>query len=399
MKRPEIPRSPRLDFFTRKVVYLGLQACLALAYVTAWSYSRIRRNRRPPPDQVRSIAAVWYWPPDFPSASRTRLGTWKDRFEGEGIRFDNYHVGAMEELVREYEAGSWTARYWFYTKVLWRRWRQFFVLRRYDVVWIDRWFLPHYPLRRPLFEQCVRRMVPYLVVDSSDGTDYVGNPSLVLGVMALADKITVAYKGLYEFYRPRFAKVERFEYPILEEGYRVRVDHRDPKRFTIGWMGSPSNFRYLKDIEGELQRVALQRPFRMVVICRQEVELNIPGADIAYRTYGSDYHELIASFDIGLSPFTVDDFGTAGKIAMKHQEFLLCGVPQVCSPVGISEHVVDGVHALVAARIEDWSPAILRLMDSEALRASIAANGRQLCLEHYTVDGQWPRVRDALTVF
>ena len=127
--------------------------------------------------------------------------------------------------------------------------------------------------------------------------------------------------------------------------------------------------------------------------------LDVPGAEIEHHVYGPDYQDLIASFDIGLAPFTVDDFGTAGKIAMKHQEFLLCGVPQVCSPVGISEHVVDGVHALVAPRVEDWAPAILRLMESEDLRSSIAVRGRALCLEHYTVEGQWPRVKHALTVF
>jgi glycosyltransferase involved in cell wall biosynthesis len=387
-----------VDFFTRKAAFLLLQASLAVTLAAAWLYGRLFAGWRRS-GKIRSIAAVWYWPPDFPSASRTRLGIWKDRFERSGIRFDNFHVGRMRELVAEYEAGSWTRRYWFYTKTLWRRWRQLLFLHRYDVVWIDRWFLPHYPLRRALFERSIRRIVPHLVIDSSDGSDYMGNPGLVLEAMALADRVTVAYKRLYEFYAPKFSSVVKFEYPIVEEGYRVRTEHSTPKCFTLGWMGSPYNFKYLKDIEGELQKVASHRPYRLVVICRQRVSLDIPGAEIAYRTYGDDYFDLLASFDIGLAPFTVDDFSTSGKIGMKHQEFLLCGIPQVCSPVGISEHAVDGVHALVARRIEDWSPAILRLMEDESLRSRIARNGRDLCRTHYTVEGQWPTVRDALTVF
>jgi hypothetical protein len=281
--------------------------------------------------------------------------------------------------------------------MLWRRWRQFFALRHYDVVWIDRWFFPHYPLRQPLFESCLRRMVPHLVIDSSDGSDYLCNPRLVLGVMALADKITVAYKGLQDFYTPRFPHVERFEYPIIEDGYRVRTDHSAPGRFTLGWMGSPTNSAYLRDIEAQLRLVASQQPFRLVVICRQRVELDIPGAEISYHSYGEDYFDLIASFDIGLVPFTVADFSTTGKIGMKHQEFLLCAIPQVCSRVGISEHVVDGEHVIAAPRIEDWAPALLRLMKDDALRARIARNGRELCRRFYTVDGQWPAVKKALT--
>src|SRR5688500_4893527 len=139
MKSADNKSAARIDFFTRKLVYLFLQGCLALAFLTAGAYSRLRRRRAPRPGAVRSIAAVWYWPPDFPSASRTRLGTWKPLFEREGIRYDDFHVGSMGELTREYEAGSWTRRYWFYTKILWRRWRQLLALAPYDVVWIDRW--------------------------------------------------------------------------------------------------------------------------------------------------------------------------------------------------------------------------------------------------------------------
>jgi glycosyltransferase involved in cell wall biosynthesis len=388
-----------VDWYLRKPLYALLRASLALAHATAWAFSRLFPRAEPRPAAVRSIAAVWYWPPDYPAASRTRLGVWKPYFEREGIRFDDFHVGTMAELVREYEAGSWTTRYWFYLKTLWRRWRQLFALRGYDVVWIDRWFYPHYPLRRALFERCLRRMVPYLVIDSSDGSDYQGNPALVMDAMSLADRITVAYARLHEFYRERFPQVVRFEYPIVETGYRVRSSHRDPERFTLGWMGSPSNFAYLKSIEGELRKVAARRAFRLIVICRQEVALDVPGAEVSYHRYGDDYFELLARFDIGLAPFTVDDFSTSGKIGMKHQEFLLCAIPQVCSPVGISEHVVDGEHALVARAVEDWSPALLRLMEDPALRERLARQGRALCRRHYTVEGQWPVVREALTAF
>jgi glycosyltransferase involved in cell wall biosynthesis len=141
----------------------------------------------------------------------------------------------------------------------------------------------------------------------------------------------------------------------------------------------------------------VRRPFRLVVICRQDVALDVPGAELSYHRYGDDYFDLLARFDIGLAPFTVDDFSTSGKIGMKHQEFLLCAIPQVCSPVGISEHVVDGEHALVARRIEDWSAAILRLMEDAPLRARLGRQGRELCRAYYTVDGQWPAVRKALT--
>ena len=84
---------------------------------------------------------------------------------------------------------------------------------------------------------------------------------------------------------------------------------------------------------------------------------------------------------------------------MKHQEFLLCQIPQVCSPQGISEHAVDGENCLIADDIEEWAPAIIRLMENEQLRENLAKAGRSMCLEHYTFDGQWPLAKKALSEF
>jgi glycosyltransferase involved in cell wall biosynthesis len=179
----------------------------------------------------------------------------------------------------------------------------------------------------------------------------------------------------------------------------LRTSWEQKEKFVIGWMGSPYNFEYVKDIEKELQKVAQKHPFKFIIICRQDVAIDIPGAEIEYHRYGKNYEELIQSFDIGISPFTVKSFGNTGKIGMKHQEFLLCQIPQVCSPQGISEHAVNNENCLIADEIEEWAPAIIRLIEDEALRKKLAIEGRKMCLEHYTFDGQWPLAKRALTEF
>ena len=65
----------------------------------------------------------------------------------------------------------------------------------------------------------------------------------------------------------------------------------------------------------------------------------------------------------------------------------------------LAEHAIDGEHLLIAREIPDWAEKIRQLMGDESLRERIAENGRKLCLEHYTVEGQWPAVLRALTVF
>lgn len=391
---------PKWDYYTRKPVYALFLILQFFCKAFVGIYSSVFSRKNKAITKANSIAAVWYWPYDFPSASFTRLGKWKEYFDKEGIRYENFYVGSMQEKVDHYEAGTWTRRYWFYIKILLKRTAQFTKLKNFDVVWIDRWYLPYYPSKDAFWEKSIKKMVAKLIMDSTDGFDYESNPHLIMDIFKTADRITVAYEGLYNFYQPKFGeKVFRFNYTIIEDDYKIRDNWEIKDKPVIGWMGSPYNFSYVKDIEKELQKVAQKHPFTFLIICRQDVEIDIPGAEIKYYRYGPDYEALIQSFDIGISPFTVHTFGNTGKIGMKHQEFLLCQIPQVSSPIGISEHALHEKHCLIANKIEDWANEIIKCIESEALRKNLAIEGRKLCLEHYTFNGQWPLAKAALSEF
>lgn len=388
-----------MDFILRKIAYLYLR-------MTEWFIHRkmakfVEQNPvKDKPEKIKSIAAVWYFPSDYPAASHTRLGRWKEYFESEGIQFDNFHVSSMKDVTENYEGTSWTKRYLFYRRILKTRFAQFKKLKNYDVIWVDRWFYPYYPSEDAYWEENIKKIAPYLVVDSTDGGDYESNPELILKIFSAADKITVAFEGLHDFFKPIFGdKVERFNYTIIEDDYIIKESWKQKDMMTIGWMGSPYNFEYVKSIEPALQEVAKNQPFNFVIICRKQVEINIPGAKISYHQYGDDYEELIASFDIGIAPFTEKSFSNTGKIGMKHQEFLLCRVPHVTSPQGISEHAKHNEHCLIADSLDDWSEMVLELLNNEQLRTDLSHNGRLMCRAHYSFDGQWHLAKKALTEF
>ncbi len=82
---------------------------------------------------------------------------------------------------------------------------------------------------------------------------------------------------------------------------------------------------------------------------------------------------------------------------MKHQEFMICSIPQVCSPFGISEAIEHEDTALVARRPEDWIPNLLRLMEDEYLREKLGTRSRALFERLYTYEGVYPDVFRALT--
>jgi hypothetical protein len=381
--------------FWRKITYVGILLTLAFCYGTAWIYSLFKRRKK---GVVKKIAAVWYWPTDF-NADELRMGFWASYLSKEGILLENFWICSQEEFVRDWEKGIWSKKYLFYSRMIWRRWKQYFKMIEYDVVWIDRAFLPYFPIKRAFFERCIKRIGCRIVIDNTDGSDLVSNERLVLDTIAQADTLTVGYEKLYERYKSEVPKIVRLNWTIPVEPYIVKSDWELQDPPVLGWMGSPSNYRYLLDIVPELEKVAMVRSYKLIVICRLDVDIQIPNVEVEHHLYNDEYYNLIGEFDIGLAPFTERGFVNEGKIAMKHQEFLICKIPQVCSDVAISEHVRNEEHVLMVSQIDGWSSSILRLLEDQNLRKKLGVNSRVLFDKHYHYDAWYPTLKDALTNF
>lgn len=388
-----------LESLKRKFAYLYLQATFVYVYTIAFIYSlifnRAASKRKKP---IKKIAAVWYNPPDL-NGSNLRFGHWQKYFEEAGYQYDNFHISSIRETDEMFNNAPWAEKYKFYRINLLRRLKQFYRLKDYDTVWIHRAFVVAYPLKQAFLERCIKRMVGYVVVDSTDGQDYESNPELVLDTMAQADRITVAFSSLKEFFAEHFDDIVQFNWTIPVDDYIVKPDYKLKELPIIGWMGNRGNFYHVQMIENHLQEVAKVKPFKFMYICRDKQDINIPDATVEHRLFGDDYFKLIADFDIGISPVFGDTITHKGKIAMKHQEFLMSAVPQVCSPVAISEFVEDRKDVLIAEQIEDWSKLLLELMNDKYLREKLGKNGREVFMKHYTYESEFPKVLAALTKF
>ena len=142
--------------------------------------------------------------------------------------------------------------------------------------------------------------------------------------------------------------VEQVFWTIPDEDYIKKNNYSINGKPIIGWMGSPGNFNEVLKIKDALVEINKQKPFIFRYICRKNYTEELKGLDTEHHFFGEDYYSIIASFDIGISPFITKNMRTMGKIAMKHQEFLLTGVPQICSDVAISEFAKHKDQVLIA---------------------------------------------------
>jgi hypothetical protein len=382
-----------MDFFTRKLAYVWLRFSEFTVNFIVLIYS-IFYKRKDRSGEIKSIGAFWYYPPDL-TGSNLRLGGWQEFFSEDRIKFKNYHINNLSDFVKNIEKGNWTQKYCFYSKNLWRRLPQLLDSHKFDTIWIDRSLIPYYPRNHAYLEKRIKKVCKRLIVDSTDGGDYKGNPKLMMDVYKTADEITVGYKYLKHFFDENHLISTQVFWTIPTDKY-FKKSIQTKEKLIVGWMGSPGNFSQVLLILDELKEVYKTIPFIFRYICRKNFNTHFEGIDVEYYSFSDDYYKIISSFDIGISPFLDVSFSTQGKIAMKHQEFLLMGIPQICSPVAISEFVVNDKHVLIANNLTDWSRCLIKLMTDVNKQKMLSIESKKLFEEYYTFKSQYPKLKKVL---
>lgn len=178
--------------------------------------------------------------------------------------------------------------------------------------------------------------------------------------------------------------------------YRPARDH-GMRSLTIGWIGSPTTWTYVRPILPVLERFCHDQNARFLVVgggtgaatdrfLEMEVRAWDPGREIA------DVQEM----DVGIMPLP-DEPWAQGKSGFKLIQYMACGLPVVASPVGVNRLIVDdGIHGFLARGPDEWRDALERLARSSELRRERGEAGRRRVLAHYSLQSQAPRLIEAL---
>ncbi|MDE2579755.1 MAG: glycosyltransferase family 4 protein [Hyphomicrobiales bacterium] len=167
-----------------------------------------------------------------------------------------------------------------------------------------------------------------------------------------------------------------------------QAPQRDPSRFTIGWIGSPSTASYLKMLHGPLARIGAEGPTRFIVMgghCDP-----IPNVEVVNLHWSEEAEiDVINTFDVGVMPLT-DDEWSRGKCAFKMIQYMACGVPALVSPVGANLDVAQGGRALLASDAREWVANLQLLRDDPLFAMALGAAGRQRIERSYSLEAATP---------
>jgi glycosyltransferase involved in cell wall biosynthesis len=307
-----------------------------------------------------------------------------------------------DAYVKRYYAGQptdWPHLFLLYA----RRIRDLLSAGQFDLVWIERETLPYLPAFPEWFLH--RFGIPY-VIDYDDAVfhNYDSHRRWIvratLGrkidkVMRYAQMVIVGNDYLAERAKQAGAKcIEYLPTTVDLNGIDPNVQPQN-EVFTVGWIGTPANVKYLAHIAPALKEVCRNGVGRLVTVGARPWELGDINGEIRKWSLETESAD-IQSFDVGIMPLPDTPF-ERGKCAYKILQYFACGRPAVASPVGVNSQVVEqGVNGYLPSTTNQWIHALSTLRDNPSLRHLMGTLGRQKIENSYSLQKTAPRLASLL---
>ena len=178
--------------------------------------------------------------------------------------------------------------------------------------------------------------------------------------------------------------------------YTLKNDFSQSVRITIGWLGSRSSLRFVKNLIPAFENIFKKHSnTQLKIVCSEFLEsAHMP--IIKKKWSLNEEVEDLKSFDIGVMPLS-NDIWSKGKCGLKILQYNSVGVPAVCTPVGVNrEIVVDGVNGFWAQNEAQWEDCLLKLIEEKELRKKMGLKGREIVEKNYSLEVSAPRLLSVL---
>ena len=217
-------------------------------------------------------------------------------------------------------------------------------------------------------------------------------------VPKFADYVTVASKGLEEFYR----KFNPFYISNGADPQVFQLAENSNNKPVVLFMGLFHPDIIDADIVVQaIAKVSEKYDTQLLMIGdgddRPRIQnlahkLNI---DASFTGHIDDVSSVIRTADIGVISFR-DNMLNKCKCPLRLYEYMSCGLPIVSTKVGEPAHVLkDGAGLLVDSNVESVSNGIIKLIEDKNLAKEISAEGRRLVEEKYN----WQKLGEQLVEY
>jgi glycosyltransferase involved in cell wall biosynthesis len=304
--------------------------------------------------------------------------------EREGVQYSVSYLFDDLYLEKKFKTGRTSILFAF--QALLRRLGALARITDYDLVIIHCELVPYFP---PILEWYLSwKKVPY-VIDFDDAIfhSYDINPSRSIRWL-LGNKIrTIISRASYvmagNLYLAEYARQVNQQVVILptvldlERYSACRWFAPSPiKKFTIGWIGSPSTAQYVLGITHILKKFCDKYNAQIILIGSGHVKVKDLPLEVREWSEATEVKDIL-DFDVGIMPLT-DSPWSRGKCGFKLLQYMACGLPVIASAVGVNQQIVEeGVNGYLATTDDDWMRALENLISNQNMMKSMGRAGRK----------------------
>ncbi len=282
-----------------------------------------------------------------------------------------------------------------------RRLGDAFAARDYDAIWVQYELLPYLPLIDGVLARIASKPIVYDIDDAIFHMYDAHSSAVVRGLLGgklrpLMRRAALSLCG-NDYLRDYVVAAggRASVVPTVVDTADFRPAPREPgSPLTVGWIGSPSTWRYVEPLLPVLLPAMARIGARFRVVGAGPAARGIDGIDALEWSEDREVADIQA-MDIGLMPVP-DQPWARGKCGYKLIQYMACGLPGIASPVGVNRTLVqNGIDGFLVNSEEEWIGALNVLAEDPSRRKAMGEIGRDRMVRHYSLHSQQPAMLDA----
>lgn len=238
---------------------------------------------------------------------------------------------------------------------------------------------------KPVFEALLRHCHKCIIFNFDDAVYEKGIP-YVPDRIALADAVWVGNPILADYSKNYCKHVSIIESAVDCHHYTPKLSYEIHKPIQLIWSGSAFSHQYLEQLREPLKNLSKRMQYRIKIVSGTKFTFNEPEICDEWIQFDAKTEvQYLKDADIGLMPINDDPYERA-KENYKVKMYMACGLPLVCSPVGINKQFIkDGERGFFAKTSEEWMRVIEQLAGSQFLREGIGRAARSYVVDKYDI--------------
>ena len=334
-----------------------------------------------------------------------RAGKWKTEFEKNGLRCE---VWTIFPDKRDFDA-QFENMPLLYIRAIRKRFRQCVCARQFKTVIVRRELLQFNDYGNLFMEKFLLKIHPNVVLDFDDDISASKRePRTIISIYGkLLGESGNKFNDSLRLYKRFVVGSNYLKEKVLSENknidadavlvvptcvdydeYPAKVYDEGASDIVLGWIGGNHNLHYLDMLVEQLNRLAADYNFKLVVVAGRDYENTNAKFKIENQKWSLDSEkDLIRSFDVGLMPIENNAIGR-GKCGFKLLQYMGLGVVGIATNVTINGDIItDGENGfLVKEDNSNWYEVLKKVLSLRDKFAVIGLNARMTVGKNYSFE-------------